>query len=94
MHRPHDTACTQADSTGNTELLHCSVQAYEHDKQLQDEHARLALLELETAAQPGIASPAGTQQLPRRKRRLHTSQKRLIKVVTMNLGSTALHAAY
>lgn len=77
-------------------LLHCSVQAYEHDKHLQAEHARLALPELESAAQRGIASPSGTQQLPRKKRRLHTSHKRLIKVATMNPSGSAsrcLHAA-
>lgn len=89
MHGLHDTACTQANCTGNTEVLHCSVQAYEHGKQLQAEHARLALLELETAAQQGVASPSNTQQLPRKRRPLHTSQNRLIKVVTMNPGSVA-----
>lgn len=69
-----------ADRTLEAQMLHCAVQAYEHSKQLQDEDARLALLELEAAAQQEVASASTMQQLPRKKRRLHTSQKRLIKV--------------
>lgn len=65
-------------------MLHCVVQAYEHGKQLQAEDARLALLELEAATQQEPASVSTMQQLPKRKRRLQTSQKRLLKVAAVS----------
>ncbi|KAL3146524.1 hypothetical protein ABBQ32_000770 [Trebouxia sp. C0010 RCD-2024] len=55
----------------------CSVQAQEQEKDFQAEKARLALVE--HALQQGAALTGGTKQLPSRKRRLQTSQKRLMK---------------
>lgn len=59
----------------------CSVQAQEQEKDFQAEKARLALVE--HALQQGAALTGGTKQLPSRKRRLQTSQKRLMKVAMM-----------
>lgn len=85
---------THADQALKAQMVHCAVQAYEHGKQLQAEDARLALLELETAAQQEVASASTTQQLPKKKRRLHTSQKRLIKVAAMStVTQPCLHTA-
>lgn len=65
------------------------VQAQEQEKDFQVETARLALLE--HTSQQGAALTGGIKQLPRRKRRLQTSQKRLTKVAMTKPGS-CVHA--
>lgn len=71
-----------------TQLPLCSVQAQEQERQLQIDKARLELLE--HARQPGAALEDGARQLPKKKRRLQTSQKRLTKVVMPKPGSTSM----
>lgn len=56
-----------------------NLQEYEQDEHLQAEKARIALLELECASQE--RDDTALPQKPKRKRRLQTSQKRLLKVV-------------
>ena len=57
------------------------LQEYEHQRELQAEHSRLAQLELQADCaqcadlQPGVLKPTQKQ-----KRRLQTSQKRILKV--------------
>ncbi|KAL3149701.1 hypothetical protein ABBQ38_013531 [Trebouxia sp. C0009 RCD-2024] len=62
---------------GLFEDLEWQIQAQEQEKDFQVETARLALLE--HTSQQGAALTGGIKQLPRRKRRLQTSQKRLTK---------------
>lgn len=65
---------------GLFEDLDWQVQEYEHQRELQAEHSRLAQLELQADCaqcadlQPGVLKPTQKQ-----KRRLQTSQKRILK---------------
>lgn len=64
---------------GLFEALDWQIQEQEHERQVQVEHAQLALPHLHADSVSDGPMQPGMLQTPRKKRRLHTSQKRLIK---------------
>ena len=75
-----DTSHSPANFLLRHHLQLASVQEQEHERQVQVEHAQLALPHLHADSVSDGPMQPGMLQTPRKKRRLHTSQKRLIKV--------------